>query len=58
MSPVARPVDHGFSKTKYQFKGYMGEEQYVEVPPNPISKEPKFRNKIEEYLWRSKNNWP
>ena len=56
MPPVARPVDHGFSKTKYRFKGYMGEEQYVEVPPNPISKEPKFRNKIEEYLWRSKNN--
>ena len=36
MSPVARLVDHGFSKTKYQFKEYMGEEQYVEVPPNPI----------------------
>ena len=51
MSPVARPVDHGFSKTKYQFKGYMGEEQYVEVPPNPISKEPKFKNWIEREIF-------
>ena len=56
MSPVARLVDHGFSKRKYEFKGCMAEGKFIEVPPNPISKEPKFRNKIEEYLWRSKNN--
>ena len=33
---VAGPSDQGFSKRKYIFKGYMSEEQYVEVPPNPI----------------------
>ena len=32
------------------------DNDYVEVKPNPTTKEPKFRNKVEEYLWRSKNN--
>ena len=54
MSPA--PSDQGFSKRKYIFKGYMSEEQYVEVRPNRVPKEPKFRNKVEEFLWRSKNN--
>ena len=56
VSPVARPTDHGFSKRKYEFKGYMADEKYIEVRPNRISKEPRFKNKVEEFLWRSKNN--
>ena len=56
VSPVARPTDHGFSKRKYQFKGYMADEKYIEVRPNPISKEPKFRNKIEEYIHIAKQS--
>ena len=59
MSPapsVTGPSDHGFTKRKYVFRGYMAEEKFIEVRPNPISKEPKFRNKVEEFLWRSKNN--
>jgi len=51
MSPVARPVDHGFSKTKYRFKGCMAEEKFIEVRPNPISKEPKFKNWIEREIF-------
>ena len=50
------PSAHGFSKRTYRFNGYLGEEKYIEVRPNPISKEPRFKNKIEEYLWRSKKN--
>ena len=59
MSPapsVTGPSDHGFTKRKYVFRGYMAEEKFIEVKPNPMSREPRFRNKIEEYLWRSKNN--
>ena len=50
------PSAHGFSKRTYRFNGYLGEEKYIEVRPNPISKEPRFKNKIAEMIWRSKNN--
>ena len=50
------PSDQGFSKRTYRFNGYLGEEKYIEVRPNPISKEPRFKNKIAEMIWRSKNN--
>ena len=54
---VVGPSDQGFTKRKYVFRGYMSEDNdYVEVKPNPTTKEPKFKNKIEEMIWRSKNN--
>ena len=50
------PSDQGFTKRKYVFRGYMSDEEFTEVKPNPMHQEPKFKNKIEEYLWRSKKN--
>ena len=53
---VRGPSDQGFTKRKYVFRGYMADEEFVEVKPAPMNQEPRFKNKIEEYLWRSKNN--
>ena len=60
MSPalsVARPSDHGFTRRKYVFKGYMSEDNaYIEVKPNPMTHEPRFKNKIEEYIHIAKQS--
>ena len=42
-------------RRKFQGYGY-GSEPYVEVKPAPMNQEPRFKNKIEEMIWRSKNN--
>ena len=34
----------------------MAEEKFIEVRPNPISKEPKFRNKVEEFIHIAKQS--
>ena len=39
---------------KYQFKGYMADEEFIEVTPAPMNQEPRFKNKIEEMIWRAK----
>lgn len=57
MSPapsIGGPPAHGFSKRKYQFKGYMAEDKFIEVKPAPMNHAPKFKNKIEEYLYRGR----
>ena len=44
-------------RPRRKFRGFgYGSEPYVEVIPAPIKREPKFRNKIQEMIWRSKNN--
>ena len=44
-------------RPRRKFRGFgYGSEPYVEVIPAPMHQEPRFKNKIEEYLWRSKNN--
>ena len=48
--------DRGFTKRKYVFRGYMADEEFTEVTPAPMNQEPRFKNKIEEMIWRSKNN--
>ena len=50
-----RNMDQGFSKKKYIFKGYMSEgNDYVEVKPNPVFREPKFKNWVEQEIYRVK----
>ena len=45
MSPalsVARPSDHGFTRRKYVFRGYMADEEFTEVKPAPMNQEPRL----------------
>ena len=53
MSPaqsVRGPSAQGFTKRKYVFRGYMADEEFTEVKPAPMNQEPRFKNKIEEYI--------
>ena len=44
-------------RPRRKFRGYgYGSEPYVEVKPAPMHQEPRFKNKIEEMIWRSKKN--
>ena len=45
MSPapsVARPSDHGFTRSKYVFRGYMADEEFTEVKPGLMNQEPRL----------------
>ena len=44
-------------RPRRKFRGYgYSDEPYIEVKPAPMNQEPRFKNKIEEMIWRSKNN--
>ena len=43
-------------RSRYRFAGYTETEPTIEVVPNRPRREVAFKNKVEEYLWRSKKN--
>ena len=50
-----RVINNDRPRRKFQGFGYS-DEPYIEVKPNPMHQEPRFKNKVEEYLWRMRNN--
>ena len=43
-------------RSRYRFYGYTEDVPTIEVVPNRPRREVAFKNKIEEMIWRSKNN--
>ena len=50
-----RTLNDDQPRRKFQGFGYS-KPPTIEVTPAPMHQEPRFKNKVEEYLWRSKNN--